>query len=138
MDYQRYLEILKRYKEKYQFKIYHYVLMNKHVHLILEPHETGGSLSEIMKEENLSYAQYYKRKYNHVGHFWQDRFKSILISRDHYLLTCGSYVELNPAKAGVVNNPKDYRWSSYQAYAYGKKDPLIDENPIYHGLPRMK
>ncbi len=64
MDYQRYLEILKRYKEKYQFKVYHYVLMDNHVHLILEPHEAGGSLSEIMKGINLSYAQYYRRKYN--------------------------------------------------------------------------
>jgi putative transposase len=134
IDYQKYLEILERYKEKHQFKIYHYVLMKNHVHLVLEPQEEGGNLSEIMKGINLSYAQHYKRKYDHIGHFWQDRFKSILISRDQYLLACGSYVELNPVRGGIVKDPRDYRWSSYRAYAYGKKDLLIDEHPVYHEL----
>ncbi len=134
IDYQKYLEILGRYKEKYHFRVYHYVLMRNHVHLVLETQEEGGSLSEIMKGINLSYAQHYKRKYDHIGHFWQDRFKSILISRDQYLLACGSYVELNPVRAGIVKDPRDYRWSSYRAYAYGKKDSLVDEHPIYHEL----
>jgi putative transposase len=136
MDYQKYLEILDRYKEKHQFKIYHYVLMKNHVHLVLEPQAKGGGLAEIMKGINLSYAQHYKRKYDHVGHFWQDRFKSILISRDQYLLACGSYVELNPVRAGVVKDPRDYRWSSYRAYAYGKKDSLVNEHPIYRELSK--
>jgi len=105
-DYHKYLEILNRYKEKYQFKLYHYVLMKNHVHLVLEPQAEGGSLMEIMKGINLSYAQHYKRKYHHVGHFWQDRFKSILISRDQYLLACGSYVELNPVRAGIAKDPR--------------------------------
>lgn len=134
IDYQKYLEIVGRYKEKYQFKLYHYVLMRNHVHLVLETQVEGGSLAEIMKGINLSYAQHYKRKYDHIGHFWQDRFKSILISRDQYLLACGSYVELNPVRAGIVKAPRDYRWSSYRAYAYGKRDSLVDEHPIYHEL----
>jgi tetratricopeptide (TPR) repeat protein len=90
-----------------------------------------GRLAEIMKEINLSYTQCYKRKYDHVGQFWQDRFKSILISKDQNLLACGSYVELNPVRAAVVKDPKDYRWSSYRAYGYGKRDSLIDEHLIY-------
>ena len=53
-----------------------------------------------------------------------------LISRDQYLLACGSYVKLNPVRAGIVKDPGDYRWSSYRAYAYGKKDTLVDEHPI--------
>ena len=136
IDYQKYFEILDRYKERYQFKLYHYVLMTNHVHLVLETQEEGGNLAEIMKGINLSYAQYYKRRYDHVGHFWQDRYKSILISKDQYLLACGSYVELNPVRAGLVRDPKDYRWSSYLAYAYGKKDSLVDEHPIYQELSR--
>jgi putative transposase len=135
-DYQKYLEILDRYKEKHQFKIYHYVLMKNHVHLVLEPQKEGGSLAEIMKGINLSYAQYFKRRYDHIGHFWQDRFKSILISSDRYLLACGSYVELNPVRAEVVKDPKDYRWSSYRAYAFGEKDLLVDKHPIYRELSK--
>ncbi|HCZ12807.1 MAG TPA: hypothetical protein DHV16_11310, partial [Nitrospiraceae bacterium] len=64
----------------------------------------------------------------------QDRYKSIIISKDEYLLACGSYVEVNPVRAKIVGDPRDYKWSSYSAYAYGKKDLLIDEHPIYEQL----
>ena len=89
-----------------------------------------------MKGINLSYAQHYKRRYDHIGHFWQDRFKSILISKDQYLLACGSYVELNPVRAGFVKDPRDYRWSSYNAYAYGRKDSLVEGHRIYQELSK--
>lgn len=130
-DFKRYLDLLLRYKEKYQFKLYHYVLMTNHVHLVIEPSGDGGSLSEIMKGINLAYAQHYKRKYRHTGHFWQDRYKSIIISKDEYLIACGSYVELNPVRAKMAEDPKDYQWSSYRAYAYGKRDVPVDEHPVY-------
>src|SRR4030066_1008452 len=130
-DYRKYLEILQRYKKKYRFRLYHYVLMRNQVHLVVEPAVRGGSLAEIMKGINLSYAQYYKGRYKHTGHFWQDRYKSILISKDEYLLACGSYVELNPVRAKIAADPKDYTWSSYRVYAYGKRDMLVDEHPVY-------
>jgi putative transposase len=60
-DFDKYREILQRYKEKYKFELYHYVLMTNHVHLVLETTENGGKLSEIMKGINLSHAQYYKK-----------------------------------------------------------------------------
>jgi putative transposase len=130
-DFRKYRALLVHYKEKYDFKLYHYVMMTNHVHLVIEPSEGGGDLSEIMKGINLSYARHYKNKYNHTGHFWQDRYKSIIISKDEYLLACGSYVELNPVRAKMVEDPKDYRWSSYGRYAYGKRDVLVDEHPVY-------
>jgi len=130
-DFRKYLDILLRYKEKYRFTLYHYVMMTNHVHLVMEPSEGGGGLSEIMKGINLAYARHYKRKYSHIGHFWQDRYKSIIISKDEYLLACGSYVELNPVRAKMVEEPQDYSWSSYWVYGYGKKDALVDEHPVY-------
>ncbi len=130
-DFRKYLDILLRYKEKYHFKLYHYVMMTNHVHLVIEPSEGGGGLSEIMKGINLAYAQHYKRKYSHIGHFWQDRYKSIIISKDDYLLACGSYVELNPVRAKMVEEPKDYIWSSYRVYGHGKKDLLVNEHSVY-------
>lgn len=133
-DYRTYIELLLRYKGKYKFRLYHYVLMTNHVHLVLETTDKGGSLADVMKGINLSYAQHYKRKYGHIGHFWQDRYKSIIVSKDDYLLACGSYVELNPVRAGIVEDPKHYKWSSYNTYAYGRADSLIDEHPIYRVL----
>lgn len=58
-------------------------------------------------------------------------YKSIIISKDEYLLACGSYVELNPVRAKMVEEPKDYTWSSYRVYGYGKKDVLVNEHPVY-------
>jgi putative transposase len=133
-DFLKYIDIIKKYKEKYKFKLYHYVLMTNHVHLVIEPSEEGGELAQIMKGINLSYAQHFKNKYKHIGHFWQDRFKSIIISKDEYLLACGSYVELDPVRAGMVKDPKEYIWSSYAANAYGKKDDLVDKHVIYENL----
>jgi len=135
-DYKKYIEILQRYKEKYKFKLYHYVLMTNHVHLVVETTEKGGKLSEIMKGINLSYAQYFKNRYRHIGHFWQDRYKSIIISKDDYLLACGSYVELNPVRAKIVEDPREYKWSSYNTYAYGRKDSITDRHFIYEELSK--
>ena len=56
----KYLQILKRYKEKYKFRLYHYALMRNHVHLVIKTTERGGNLSEIMKGINLSYAHHFK------------------------------------------------------------------------------
>ncbi len=133
-DFKEYVDVLRKYKAKYRYKLYHYVLMTNHVHLVIEPTEDGGELSQIMKGINLSYAQYFKKKYKYTGHFWQDRFKSIIISKDEYLLACGSYVELNPVRAGMVKDPRDYPWSSYKANAYGGEDNLIDRHIIYAKL----
>ena len=133
-DFKEYVDVLRKYKAKYKYKLYHYVLMTNHVHLVIEPTEDGGELSQIMKGINLSYAQHFKKKYEYTGHFWQDRFKSIIISKDEYLLACGSYVELNPVRAGMVKDPKDYPWSSYKTNAYGGKDNLIDRHIMYAKL----
>jgi putative transposase len=133
-DFKKYLDLLFLYKGKYHFKLYHYVIMTNHVHLIIEPTGGGGYLSEIMKGINLAYARHYKRKYSHTGHFWQDRYKSIIISKDEYLLACGSYVELNPVRAKMVETPEDYTWSSYRVYAHGESYALIDEDPVYLNL----
>src|SRR6266540_2936538 len=80
-DFGKYLEICKRYKERYGFKLYNWVLMNNHVHLLLETKE-GSNLSKIMQGINLAYTIWFNRKNRKVGHLWQDRFKSIIIEKD--------------------------------------------------------
>lgn len=133
-DFKSYLHILKEYKKKYEFRLYHYVLMDNHVHLVPETIENEGRISEIMKGINLAYVQHFRKKYKYIGHFWQDRFKSIVVAKDNYLLACGSYIELNPVRAGLVSNPGHYEWSSYAFYAFGKENNLLDINPIYESF----
>jgi len=104
--------------------------MPNHTHLIVAINPKSN-LSRFMKQLNLSYLQYFGKKYNYCGHLWQGRFKSLIVSRDSYLIACGRYIELNPVKAQLVKNPRNYRWSSYNIYAYGIKDDLVTYNPIY-------
>jgi len=136
-DFKYFLKLLKENKDKSDIKIYHYILMNNHVHIILKA-VTGKSLSETFKRTNISYTLYYRRKYKGVGHFFQDRFKSFLIQDGKYLLECGRYVEMNPVKAGLVKEPGQYKWSSYKVYADGEYDNVVDMNPEYEALSKDK
>ena len=132
-DYEYFLELLKSTKEKYDIKIYHYVLMYNHFHLILKA-KTGKDLSDSMQRITMMYTQYYRKHYEGVGHFFQDRFKSFIIQEGHYLLECSRYVELNPVKAGIVEDAKDYKWSSYKSYIEGGESEFLDSNPEFEGL----
>ena len=83
---------------------------------------------------NLRYAKYVARTYRHVGHVFQDRFKSFPVEDNTYLLECGRYIERNPVKAKMVRRPEDYRWSSYSFYGLGIKNDLLTCNPAYEGF----
>jgi putative transposase len=85
---------------------------------------------------NLAYTIWFNRKNGKVGHLWQDRFKSAVVEKDSYLLACGRYVERNPLRAGMVKDLKEYPWSSYRVYAYGKADGVTDRHEIYDAMGR--
>ncbi|MFQ5455303.1 MAG: transposase [Nitrospirota bacterium] len=132
-DHKRYIELLGRYKERYGFKIYSYVLMNNHIHLLIEVGDKG-SISKIMQGITLAHTRYYNLKYKASGHVWQGRFKSSIVGEERYLLAISRYIELNPVRARIVKDPGDYIWSSYTFHAYGKENPLIDEHIFYELL----
>jgi len=129
-DYKKFLDLLSFYKKKCGLKIYQYVLMPNHYHLVLRSKD-GGTLAAAMKGLNLSYAKHYRCKYGGVGYLWQGRFKSFVIQNGRYILECGRYVELNPVRAGMVDSAEIYRWTSYRFYALGERNKIVDENPEY-------
>jgi putative transposase len=114
-DFEQYIYLLKLYKEQHLFKLYHYCLMSNHLHLILET-TPSTNLPKLMKQISLSYMHYFRRRYRYYGHFWQGRYKSLLIEKDSYLLTCGKYIEMNPVRAKMVAFPEEHPWSSYRTY----------------------
>ena len=132
-DYYQFICLLKKYKEKFGIKLYHYVLMPNHIHLLLEP-TLPNSLSPFMQGLTLAYAQEFNQKKKRIGHVWQGRFKNIPITNDPYFLRCGQYIELNPVRANMVSDPIDYSWSSYATYTTGIPDPVIDLSPLYLAL----
>jgi len=102
------------------FCIYAYCVMDNHVHILLDTKEKD--LSVIMKGIAVRYASFYNAKYRRVGHVFQDRFKSEPIEDERYVLAVIRYIHNNPVKAGMVENPQEYSWSSYSAYL--KKNTL--------------
>jgi len=97
--------------------IYAWALMPNHL-LIETPNVT---LSKIMQRINLTYTQYFNRKYDKVGHLFQGRYKSFLCDRDGYLLSLVRYIHLNPVRAKVVKEPQEYQWSSHNDYLAGTR-----------------
>lgn len=87
-----------------------------------------------MKRLGQRYVQYINRTYQRSGTLWEGRFRSCIAQQENYLLTCQRYIELNPVRAGIVNHPGEYRWSSYHANAQGEKDDLLSHHPFYESL----
>ncbi|SHG03699.1 transposase [Ornithinibacillus halophilus] len=113
----RFLEILKKYKDKTDIKVYAWCLMGNHIHLLLK--EGNEAISNTMKRIGVSYVSYYNWKYRTTGHLFQDRFKSENVETDRYLLTVTRYIHQNPLKAGMVGKVEEWSWSSCLGY-YGK------------------
>lgn len=94
--------------------LYAWCLMGNHVHLLLK--ESDEEIGEVMKRISSSYVYYYNHKYDRVGHLFQERFKSQPVEDWEYFVTLLRYIHQNPLKPHLVNDLKDYRWSSWNEY----------------------
>ena len=115
-DYRAFLELAAAAAEKCDILVYAYCLMSNHVHLLLE--DRGNRLSDFMKSLITGYAMRFNAKTGHIGHVFQQRFKSQPVESETYLLQAARYIHNNPAKAGVCS-ADEYLWSSYHEYASG-------------------
>lgn len=113
--------------------IHAYVFMTNHVHLILTP-ELETSTARMMQSIGRVYVQYFNERYGRTGTLWEGRYKAAIVDDERYLLTCMRYVELNPVRAGMVVDPRAYRWSSHRANALGENDDLVRAHPTYQLL----
>lgn len=136
-DYQRYLSWLKEYAEQTGCAVHSYVLMTNHVHLLITP-DSSSSPGQLMKLLGQRYVQYINRCYKRSGTLWEGRFRSSLVEEESYLMACTRYIELNPVRAGMVEHPADYRWSSYLANAQGESNTVITPHDLYLALGRGK
>jgi putative transposase len=129
-DYCVYLDWLNEYAAQSGCLIHSFVLMTNHVHILLTP-EKDISAGELMKRLGQRYVQYINRTYKRSGTLWEGRFRSCIIQQENYLLTCQRYIELNPVRAEMVEDPGEYRWSSYGTNAQGEISAVVTPHPIY-------
>lgn len=136
-DFAKYLDILARYKKTSSFCLYAYVLMNNHVHLLIETMTTP--LSKILQGINQSYTVYFNKTYRTVGHLFQGRYKAILCDRNEYLLSLVKYIHMNPVRASLAGTPGDFPWSSHSCYASKTAGTvLIDSDQVLRMFSEVK
>ena len=104
-------------KRKSGFRVFHYCFMQTHFHMaaeVPEVHKFWLSLARVKSR----YASTFHAKYRLSGPMWRERYKSLLIENEGYLLACGRYIEDNPVKAGLVKRGEDWQFSSYRSIGF--------------------
>ena len=112
-DYAAYLELLARYKALHGARLFAFVLLPTHAHLLLETPAGGGNLSDIMHNLTSAYTKYYNKKYNRQGHLFLGRYRATIIEKEPNLLRLTRYIHLNPVRVG---READYPYSSLGHY----------------------
>ena len=132
-DFQQYRQELGEAALKHGCEVHAYVLMTNHVHVLVTPAEPGG-VSRMMQAIGRRYVACFNARYRRTGTLWEGRFKSALVDSDAYVLACYRYIELNPVRAGMVQSPCRYPWSSYHANACGRGEARIRPHAAWRAL----
>lgn len=120
-DRHSFLRVLEETKEQFQMIVHAWVLMDNHYHLLVETPEANLSLA--LRHLNGVYTQRFNRHHKRCGHLFQGRYKALLVHKDTYLKELCRYIVLNPVRAGMVQYPKEWKWSSYRATAGYEASP---------------
>lgn len=92
-----------------------------------------GDLSVFLKELKERFSKWYNRNHARRGTLWEERFKSILVEdSDHALTTMAAYIDLNPVRAGLVDDPKEYRHCGYAEAVGGSEGARAGLSKIMH------
>lgn len=132
-DYQFLLDLLEENAKKFGVAIHAYVLMGNHFHLLATP-ETTDALPQMMQAVGRRYVRYFNDSQKRSGTLWEGRYKSTLIQTERYLLACMAYIDLNPVRAGLAAQARDYPWSSHAHYIGLRTDRLITPHALYWEL----
>ncbi len=127
-DYGAFEDILADAKEKTHMRVYAFVIMPNHWHLLVEP-RADGDLGRFMKWLTLTHTMRWHAVHDSVGrgHIYQGRYKSFPVQSDEYFLTVCRYIERNPVRAGLVQKPTDWQWGSAWRRSENKDETLLDE-----------
>lgn len=132
-DFAAYAHWLREASERFSVSVHAWVFMTNHVHLLATP-AGSDAISGMMQHIGRRYVQYFNHQWGRTGTLWEGRFKSCLVQDQKYLLQCYRYIELNPVRARMVDDPAEYRWSSYRANALGVESSLQAPHSEYLAL----
>ena len=129
IDRQTMLDLLEEHARKMAVALHAYVLMDNHFHLLVTP-ATNEALPRLMQAVGRRYVRYFNDRTQRTGTLWEGRYRSTLVQSESYLLTCMAYLDLNPVRAGIVQSPSEFPWSSHGHYIGQRSDKLITPHPL--------
>ena len=112
---EKYMEIMKKNQQDYDFTIIAYCMMNNHAHFLVYTEDIKG-FGKFMQKTNLIYAQMYNKEEKRCGVLFRNRYQTEPIYNIKYLINCIKYIHDNPVKAKMVKKCEDYKYSSYNDY----------------------
>lgn len=129
-DRRRFLGGLQRASSARAWSCLAYCLMGNHFHLMIRAE--APAVSDGMRDLLGGYARYFNRRHERDGHLFKARFHDVRAERDAQALAVIRYIALNPVRAGLVDRPQDWAWSSYSAMlaSAGPSDHVIDETAL--------
>ncbi len=133
-DFEILLDHLGEMSSAYGVRLFAYTLMSSHIHLLLQspdPDALGRPMRWFMTQT----AKTFHRLRNRSGHFWERRYRACLVEDDLYALAALRYMDRNPVRAGIVEDPAAYAWSSCASYALGTGK---SSHPVSSKLPGIK
>lgn len=131
-DRRLYRQLLREALLSTECHLHAYVLMDNHVHLLATPPETGR-ISQLMQKLGRQYVSLFNARHGRTGTLWEGRFKSCLVDSQDYLLQCYRYIDLNPLRARMTDDPATFPWSSCAAHC-GGSDALVRDHRAYLDL----
>ena len=127
-DRERFITCLSGRVEQYNIRLYMFVCMTNHFHLVFETPE--GNCAKFMQSLSTAYTVYYNLRHRRHGHLLDGRYKAKLVEGDEYLLALSRYVHLNPLRVGALKDKplaeqvkylRTYPWGTYQSYIGQRK-----------------
>ncbi len=132
-DRERLLALWQEHAQTFKAAIHAYVIMDNHFHLLVTP-DTDEGLPQMMQAVGGAYVRYFNLRHQRTGTLWEGRYRSNLIESERYLLACMVYIDLNPVRAAMVDQPSDFKWSSHRHCIGQVSAKWVTPHALFWGL----
>lgn len=132
-DKTHYLDLLHQALQRTGCLLHAYVLMDNHAHLLMTP-PLAGAVGSVMQQLGRRYVGWFNMRHGRSGTLWEGRYKACLVDSETYVLRCARYIDLNPVRARITDDPVAYRWSSCAALCGQRENPLLTLHPAQQAL----
>ncbi len=114
-------------------RLHAYVLMDNHVHLLTKPPDIGA-VARLMQKLGSGYVGQFNARQRRNGTLWESRYKASLVDSESYILHCHRYIDLNPVRARMTDDPTTFAWSSWPSHCGLRQEVILSPHPQYSAL----